>query len=73
MTAQARPSRATMSEPGSRGPAAGGPAVAPSAETADHGVPRPRLTREKVLAAALEFVDVNGLAALSMHKLGGAE
>jgi AcrR family transcriptional regulator len=31
---------------------------------------RPRLTREKVLRAALEFVDANGLAALSMHKLG---
>ena len=29
-----------------------------------------RLTREKVLRAALEFVDANGLAALSMHKLG---
>ena len=44
--------------------------MAGSAETADHGVPRPRLTREKVLRAALEFVDANGLAALSMHKLG---
>lgn len=36
----------------------------------DHGGPRQRLTREKVLRAALEFVDANGLAALSMHKLG---
>jgi len=33
-------------------------------------VPRQRLTREKVLRAALGFVDANGLAALSMHKLG---
>jgi AcrR family transcriptional regulator len=51
-------------------PGAGDPAVAGSAEAADHGGPRPRLTREKVLRAALEFVDANGLAALSMHKLG---
>jgi AcrR family transcriptional regulator len=29
-----------------------------------------RLTREKVLRAALDFVDANGLVALSMHKLG---
>jgi len=36
----------------------------------DHGGSRPRLTRDKVLRAALEFVDANGLAALSMHKLG---
>jgi AcrR family transcriptional regulator len=34
------------------------------------GTPRQRLTRERVLKAALEFVDANGLAALSMHKLG---
>ena len=34
------------------------------------GSPRPRLTRKRVLKAALEFVDANGLAALSMHKLG---
>jgi AcrR family transcriptional regulator len=34
------------------------------------GGPRSRLTREKVLRAALDFVDANGLAALSMHKLG---
>jgi AcrR family transcriptional regulator len=70
MAPQARAARATMSEPGSRRPTSGDPAMAPSAETADHGVPRQRLTREKVLAAALEFVDANGLAALSMHKLG---
>ena len=70
MAPQARAARTTMIEPGSRRPAAGDPAVTPSAETTDHGVPRPRLTREKVLAAALEFVDENGLAALSMHKLG---
>jgi AcrR family transcriptional regulator len=41
-----------------------------AAETAGHGTGRQRLTREKVLRAALEFVDANGLAALSMHKLG---
>jgi AcrR family transcriptional regulator len=33
-------------------------------------LPRERLTRERVLRAALEFVDAHGLAALSMHKLG---
>src|SRR5260370_16008181 len=44
----------------------GGPAVAGPADSAA----RPRLTRQKVLRAALEFVDANGLAALSMHKLG---
>ena len=38
--------------------------------SADRVAARPRLTREKVLKAALEFVDANGLAALSMHKLG---
>jgi AcrR family transcriptional regulator len=41
-----------------------------AAEAAGHGTGRQRLTREKVLRAALEFVDANGLAALSMHKLG---
>jgi len=51
-------------------PAAGNPVAALSAENADHGGPRQRLTRERVLKAALEFVDANGLAALSMHKLG---
>jgi AcrR family transcriptional regulator len=50
--------------------AAGGPRVAGSADSAGHGAVRPRLTRQKVLRAALEFVDANGLAALSMHKLG---
>jgi AcrR family transcriptional regulator len=40
------------------------------ADSTGHGAPRPRLTRERVLKAALEFVDANGLAALSMHKLG---
>ncbi len=44
----------------------GGPAVAGPADSAA----RPRLTRQKVLRAALEFADANGLAALSMHKLG---
>jgi AcrR family transcriptional regulator len=48
----------------------GNPALTPSAEDLGPGAPRQRLTREKVLAAALEFVDANGLAALSMHKLG---
>ena len=38
--------------------------------SADRVAARPRLTRQKVLKAALEFVDANGLAALSMHKLG---
>jgi AcrR family transcriptional regulator len=60
----------TASEAPAGRPAAGDPAVAPSAEGSEHGAPRPRLTREKVLAAALDFVDANGLAALSMHKLG---
>jgi AcrR family transcriptional regulator len=46
-------------------------AAAPGApDGADQGTARPRLTRERVLRAALEFVDANGLAALSMHKLG---
>jgi AcrR family transcriptional regulator len=49
---------------------AGHPALTSSADGTDHGAPRQRLTREKVLAAALAFVDANGLAALSMHKLG---
>jgi AcrR family transcriptional regulator len=31
---------------------------------------RPRLTRERVLRAALDYADAHGLAALSMHKLG---
>ncbi len=44
------------------------------ADAADRPAARPggreRLTRERVLRAALEFVDAHGLAALSMHKLG---
>jgi AcrR family transcriptional regulator len=44
--------------------------LAVTGDSAGHGAARPRLTREKVLRAALEFVDANGLAALSMHKLG---
>jgi AcrR family transcriptional regulator len=48
----------------------GGLPVTGSADSAGHGAARPRLTRQKVLRAALEFVDANGLAALSMHKLG---
>src|SRR5690348_11026013 len=53
-------------------PAAGDPAVAggPTAAGPADSAARPRLTRQKVLRAALEFVDANGLAALSMHKLG---
>jgi AcrR family transcriptional regulator len=43
---------------------------ATAADSADRGAARPRLTRQKVLRAALDFVDANGLAALSMHKLG---
>lgn len=66
MTPRVRTARATASEPGNDRPAAGGG----SAETAADGGMRPRLTREKVLRAALEFVDANGLAALSMQKLG---
>ena len=70
MAPQSRTARATASEPGNDRPAVGDPAVGGSAETAADGGPRPRLTREKVLRAALEFVDANGLAALSMQKLG---
>ena len=62
--------RAAADQAGDSGPAAGGPAVASSAGGSGHDAARPRLTREKVLRAALEFVDANGLAALSMHKLG---
>jgi AcrR family transcriptional regulator len=75
MAARARVTRTAASEapagmPAAGHTAAGDPAVAPSAENAGHGGPRQRLTREKVLRAALDFVDANGLAALSMHKLG---
>ncbi|ASU85835.1 TetR family transcriptional regulator [Nocardiopsis gilva YIM 90087] len=31
---------------------------------------RPRLTRERVLRAAVDFIDLHGLDALSMHRLG---
>ncbi len=67
MAPGARAVRPTAGESGGGGQAAEDPAVAGSA---GRGGPRPRLTREKVLRAALEFVDANGLAALSMHKLG---
>jgi AcrR family transcriptional regulator len=70
MAPRARAARAAASEAVGTMPAAGNPAAAGAAETAGHGAPRPRLTREKVLRTALEFVDANGLAALSMHKLG---
>jgi AcrR family transcriptional regulator len=70
MASRARAARTSASGPGSGMPAAGGQAARGSAEGADHGGPRSRLTREKVLRAALDFVDANGLAALSMQKLG---
>ncbi len=70
MTPRSRAPRTAASEPASAMPGTGDPAVAGSAESAGHGGPRQRLTREKVLRAALDFVDANGLAALSMHKLG---
>src|SRR5260370_28232951 len=76
MAPRARAARAVGSAAGNGAPMAGDPAVAggpPAAGPADrvgHGAARPRLTRQKVLRAALEFVDANGLAALSMHKLG---
>ena len=61
----------TKGRPAAGDPAvAAAPAVAGPADSAGHGAARPRLTRQKVLRAALEFVDANGLAALSMHKLG---
>jgi AcrR family transcriptional regulator len=69
MASGARTAHATTGEPGSGMPA-GDAAMAGPAESAGRGGPRPRLTREKVLRAALEFVDANGLAALSMQKLG---
>src|SRR5215469_18437460 len=49
---------------------AAGAAVAGPADSAGDGAARPRLTRQRVLRAALDFVDANGMAALSMHKLG---
>jgi AcrR family transcriptional regulator len=67
MAPRARAARTTAGEPGSRRPAGGDRAAAGSS---DHGMPRRRLTRDTVLRAALGFVDANGLAALSMHKLG---
>lgn len=70
MAPRAWAARTNASGPGSGVRAVGGPEVAGSAESANHGGPRSRLTREKVLQAALDFVDANGLAALSMHKLG---
>ena len=65
MAPRGRAARTTAREAPAGMPAARGPAG-----TTNHGGPRQRLTREKVLRAALEFVDANGLAALSMHKLG---
>lgn len=70
MAPRARAARTTAREASTGMPAAGDPPVRGPAEGADHGGPRQRLTREKVLRAALDFVDANGLAALSMHKLG---
>lgn len=51
-------------------PQAAAAAGTPAGTSAGRIAGRPRLTRERVLKAALEFVDANGLAALSMHKLG---
>jgi AcrR family transcriptional regulator len=70
MAARAGTARTAAKEPGNGSPAGGDPVAAGVAESAARGGPRPRLTREKVLRAALEFVDANGLAALSMQKLG---
>ena len=70
MASRARAAHGNASGPGSGTSAVGDPAVAGSAESTNHGGPRSRLTREKVLRAALDFVDANGLAALSMQKLG---
>ncbi|MFF2345886.1 TetR/AcrR family transcriptional regulator C-terminal domain-containing protein [Pseudarthrobacter sp. NPDC058119] len=41
-----------------------------SANTSGPGSPKPRLSREIVLAAALELVDAEGLDALTMRRLG---
>ena len=38
--------------------------------TAARPLARERLTRDRVLRAALDFIDAHGLAALSMPKLG---
>jgi AcrR family transcriptional regulator len=70
MAPRATAARIAAGEPGSGTSATGDPAATLSAESADHSPARQRLTREKVLRAALGFVDANGLAALSMHKLG---
>jgi AcrR family transcriptional regulator len=59
------------------GSPAAGAAASPDARVAGAAAPpdarpggRERLTRDRVLRAALAFVDTHGLAALSMHKLG---
>jgi len=70
MAATARASGAAAQAAADGMPAAGYPAAAGPADGASLGAARPRLTRQKVLRAALEFIDANGLAALSMHKLG---
>jgi AcrR family transcriptional regulator len=70
MAPRARAARTTAREASTGMPAAGEAALGGPAESNNHGGPRQRLTREKVLRAALEFVDANGLVALSMHKLG---
>lgn len=42
------------------------------AETGEGAEPRPRLTRERVLLAAIDLADTGGFEALSMRKLGQA-
>src|SRR6266581_7030969 len=44
--------------------------MAATATAGQRAAPRTPLSRQRVHRAALEFVDANGLAALSMHKLG---
>ncbi len=70
MAPRARAARTAAGNPGNGLPAAADPTTAAGSADSAGGGPRPRLTREKVLRAALDFVDANGLAALSMHKLG---
>ncbi len=72
MAPRASAARTAASAAGSGAPMAGDPALAgdPVVAGPADSAARPRLTREKVLRAALKFVDANGLAALSMHKLG---
>ena len=61
---QERHDRATPLDAAQRGPAQ------PAPEPAGPGQTRPRLSRERVLAAALALADEQGLEALSMRRLG---